>query len=152
MRITSKMMTGSIAENLYRQAEQILRSQKAVATGKRIQRVSDDPVGLGKVLAYRRSLANIEQYQQNVIRGKMRLEMNETVLDDVTGLLNSAVNVAVEASSGPLDIRPILAEEVRNLRLQLVQLANSKIGDTYLYAGHQTDVAPYSHQIEIAGG
>ena len=49
-------------------------------------------------------------------------------------------------------IRPILAEEVRNLRLQLVQLANSKIGDTYLYAGHQTDVAPYSHQIEIAGG
>ncbi|MEN8808096.1 MAG: flagellar hook-associated protein FlgL [Desulfobacterales bacterium] len=152
MRITSKMMTGSIAENLYRQAEQILRSQKAVATGKRIQRVSDDPVGLGKVLAYRRSLANIEQYQQNVIRGKMRLKMNETVLDDVTGLLNSAVNVAVEASSGPLDTRPILAEEVRNLRLQLVQLANSKIGDTYLYAGHQTDVAPYSHQIEIAGG
>ncbi|MGA9478389.1 MAG: flagellar hook-associated protein FlgL [Desulfobacterales bacterium] len=152
MRITSKMMTGNIAENLYRQAEQILKSQKAVATGKRIQRVSDDPVGMGKVLDYRRSLASIEQYQQNVARGKMRLEMNETVLDDATGLLNSAVNVAVEASSGPLDTRPILAEEVRNLRLQLVQLANSKIGDTYLYAGHQTDVAPYSHHIEIAGG
>jgi flagellar hook-associated protein 3 FlgL len=146
------MMTGNIAENLYRQAEQILKSQKAVATGKRIQRVSDDPVGMGKVLDYRRSLASIEQYQQNVARGKMRLEMNETVLDDATGLLNSAVNVAVEASSGPLDTRPILAEEVRNLRLQLVQLANSKIGDTYLYAGHQTDVAPYSHHIEIAGG
>jgi flagellar hook-associated protein 3 FlgL len=152
MRITSKMMTGNIAENLYRQAEQILKAQKAVATGKRIQRVSDDPVGLGKVLDYRRSLASIEQYQQNVIRGKMRLEMNETVLDDAAGLLNSAVNVAVEAASGPLDTRPILAEEVRNLRLQLVQLANSKIGDTYLYAGHQTDVAPYSHHIEIAGG
>jgi flagellar hook-associated protein 3 FlgL len=79
MRITSKMMTGNIAENLYRQAEQILKSQKAVATGKRIQRVSDDPVGLGKVLDYRRSLANIEQYQQNVIRGKMRLKMNGTL-------------------------------------------------------------------------
>jgi flagellar hook-associated protein 3 FlgL len=101
MRITSKMMTGSIAENLYRQAEQILKSQKAVATGKRIQRVSDDPVGMGKVLDYRRSLASIEQYQQNVAQGKMRLEMNETILEDVTGLLNSAVNVAVEASSWP---------------------------------------------------
>ena len=66
MRITSKMMTGSIAENLYRQAEQILRSQKAVATGKRIQRVSDDPVGLGKVLAYRRAADNILSLGQDI--------------------------------------------------------------------------------------
>ncbi|MGB8427453.1 MAG: flagellar hook-associated protein FlgL [Desulfobacterales bacterium] len=152
MRVTSNMMTGGIAENLYRQAEQLLKSQKTVATGKRIQRPSDDPAGMGRVLAYRRSLANIEQYQANVARGKMRLELNETVLDDVTGLLDRAVNVAVEASTGPLDTRPILAQEVKNLRLQLVQLANSKTGDAYLYAGHQTDTAPYSHHMEIAGG
>ncbi|MFO7686482.1 MAG: FlgD immunoglobulin-like domain containing protein [Desulfobacterales bacterium] len=152
MRITSKMMTGSITENLYRQAEQLLKSQKTVATGKRIQRASDDPVGLGKVLDYRRSLAGIEQYQQNVINGKMRLKTNETILDDGSALLNSAVNVAVNAASGPFDTRPTLAEEVRNLRRQLVQLANSKIGRNSLYAGHQTGVAPYSHRIEIAGG
>lgn len=152
MRVTSNMMTGGIAENLHRQAEQLLKSQKTVATGKRIQRASDDPAGMGEVLAYRRSLANIEQYQQNVARGKMRLELNETVLDDASGLLNSAARIAAEASTGPLDTRPVLAQEVQNLRLQLVQLANSKTGDTYLYAGHQTDAAPYSHRFEVAGG
>ena len=152
MRVTTRMMTTNVATNLFRQAEQILDAQKRVATGKRIQRISDDPVGMARVLDYRRSLATIEQYQQNVNRGKMRLELSETILNDASGLVNTAVNIAVEASTGPLDIRPVLADEVQNIRLQLSQLANSKLGDSHLYAGHKTDVAPYSHSIEISGG
>ena len=152
MRVTSRMMTTNVATNLFKQAEQILNAQKKVASGKRIQRISDDPVGMAKVLDYRRTLATIEQYQQNVDRGKMRLEMSETILNDASGLVNTAVNIAVEASTGPIDTRPVLAEEVKNLRLQLKQLANSKMGDSHLYAGHKTDIPPYSNSIEITGG
>ena len=152
MRITSQMMTNNVATNLFRQAEEILGAQKRVASGKRIQRISDDPVAMAKVLDYRRTLATIEQYQQNVERGKMRLEMSETILNDASGLINTAVNIAVEASTGPIDTRPVLADEVKNIRLQLKQLANSKLGDSHLYAGHKTDIAPYSHGIEITGG
>ena len=152
MRITSRMLTTNIATNLFKQAEQILSAQKKVATGKRIQRISDDPVGMAKVLDYRRTLATIEQYQQNVDRGKMRLEMSETILNDASGLVNTAVNIAVEASTGPIDTRPVLADEVKNIRLQLKQLANNKLGDSHLYAGHQTDIPPYSNSIAITGG
>jgi flagellin-like hook-associated protein FlgL len=31
-------------------------------------------------------------------------------------------------------------------------MANSKLGDSHLYAGHKTDIAPYSHSIEVTGG
>ncbi len=152
MRISSQMMTNNVATNLFRQAEEILGAQKRVASGKRIQRISDDPVAMAKVLDYRRTLATIEQYQQNVERGKMRLEMSETILNNASELVHSAFNIAVEASTGPIDTRPVLADEVQNIRLQLVQMANSKLGDSHLYAGHKTDIAPYSHGIEITGG
>ena len=152
MRISSKMMTTNVATNLFRQAGEILGAQKRVASGKRIQRISDDPVAMAKVLDYRRTLATIEQYQQNVDRGKMRLEMSETILNNASELVNSAFNIAVEAATGPLDTRPVLADEVQNIRLQLTQLANSKLGDSHLYAGHKTDIAPYSHSFEITGG
>jgi flagellar hook-associated protein 3 FlgL len=146
------MMVTNTATNLFKQAEQILNAQKKVATGKRIQRISDDPVGMAKVLDYRRALATIEQYQQNVDRGKMRLEMSETILNDASGLVDTAVNIAVEASTGPIDTRPVLANDVKNIRLQLKQLANNKIGDSHLYAGHKTDIPPYSNGIGITGG
>ena len=152
MRVTNRMLTTTTATNLFKQAEQILNAQKKVATGKRIQRISDDPVGMAKVLDYRRTLATIEQYQQNVDRGKMRLEMSETILNDASGLVDTAVNIAVEASTGPLDTRPVLANDVKNIRLQLKQLANNKIGDSHLYAGHKTDIPPYSNSIGITGG
>jgi flagellar hook-associated protein 3 FlgL len=145
-------MTSTVAANLFKQAEDILGAQKRVASGKRIQRISDDPVGMAKVLDYRRTLASIDQYRQNVERGKMRLEMSETILNDASGLVNLAVNIAVEASTGPIDTRPVLAGEVENIRLQLSQLANSKMEDAHLYAGHTTDVAPFAHAVEIAGG
>ncbi len=151
MRVTNKMMTDNITVNLSRQIQQLYEKQKMISSGKKIHRPSDDPVAAGKVLDYRKTLAAIEQYGHNITLGKTRLELSETVLDETYELLNSAINMATDEASGPLDTRPTTLAGIKTLRDQIVHLANSKLGDNYLYSGHQTDTVPFSHQIEING-
>jgi flagellar hook-associated protein 3 FlgL len=151
MRVTNKMMTDNITVNLSRQIQQLYEKQKMISSGKKIHRPSDDPVAAGKVLDYRKTLAAIEQYGHNITLGKTRLELSETVLDETYELLNSAINMATDEASGHLDTRPTTLAGIATLRDQIVHLANSKLGDNYLYSGHQTDTVPFSHHIEING-
>ena len=152
MRVTTGMLTANMAVNLFKQSEQRFRIQKKIATGKEINTISDDPAGMAKVHDYRKTIASLEQYKQNVTAGKMRLEISETILDEASSLLKDAVNIAVDASAGTLDTRPIAADHIKNIHEQLQQMANSKLGNDYLYAGHQTDKAPFAHLFEISGG
>ena len=151
MRVTNKMMTDNIAVNLSKQLQRLYEKQKMVSSGKKIHDTSDDPIAAGKVLDYRKTLASIEQYRHNISLGKTRLELSETVLDETYEQLNTAINLATDEASGNLDTRPTTLEEIIALRDQIVHMANSKLGDTYLYSGHQTDMVPFSHQAEING-
>jgi len=151
MRVTNKMMTDNMAVNLSRQIQQLYEKQKMISSGKKIHSPSDDPIAAGKVLDYRKTLASIEQYQHNITLGKTRLELGETVLDEAYEQLNTAINLATDEASGHLDTRPTTLEEIKALREQIAHLANSKLGDNYLYSGHQTDTVPFSHRIKING-
>jgi flagellin-like hook-associated protein FlgL len=45
MRITNKMMIDNVAVNLSKQTQQLFEKQKMIATGKRINRISDGHPG-----------------------------------------------------------------------------------------------------------
>ena len=70
MRITHNMMRNSMILHLQRQSEQLFNVQTKIATQKRLNKPSDDPVGMGQVLDYRTKLAVIDQYQNNIEKGK----------------------------------------------------------------------------------
>nr|NIW49942.1 flagellar biosynthesis protein FlgL [Gammaproteobacteria bacterium] len=62
MRVTNNTMIQSIVRYLTRQNEAIFDRQNIIASGKKINKPSDDPLGMGRVLSYRQSIATIEQY------------------------------------------------------------------------------------------
>ena len=103
MRVTTKMMTDTVMGKLFRQSEQLLQTQKKIATGKKVQRSSDDPVVMGKILDYRRTLTSTAQYLDNIKLGKTRLDYSETILNQMTLLVNEGQNIAVNESGGTLD-------------------------------------------------
>lgn len=147
MRVTNKMMTDNVSANLFKQANRLLNAQEVVATEKIINRPSDDPIGMGKVLDYRKTISSIDQYQRNVTQGKMWVEHTEVVLDEVNDLLRQAKEIAIVQSEGTSerDDRATAAEQVKNIYDQVMQLANTKLGDRYMFAGHQTATAPFTH-------
>ena len=77
-----------------------------VSSGKRINRLSDDPVGLVTVLDLRSSLANIEQLGRNINTGRSWLNMAESAMSQIEDVLTQGKVLTVEMSSanrGPAD-------------------------------------------------
>ena len=144
MRVTNRLIADTIMNNLYKSSQQLLKLQEIVSSQKRINRPSDDPIGMGKILDYRKILSSIDQYSTNITRGKMHTELTESTLQAIDDFLLEAREIAVEQSSGTLETRAIAAQEVKNIYDQILQLANTKSGDTYIFAGHQTATAPFS--------
>ncbi|WDN90005.1 flagellar hook-associated protein 3 FlgL [Desulfosarcina sp. BuS5] len=140
MRVSSNAVYNTIIGNLSRNSERLLKAQVKVATEKRVNKPSDDPVGMGKVLDYRKRLASIDQYQGNIAKGKARIQMTETTLDMVSNLLTDAKNIAMDQSTGSVESsdRAIAAEQIASIREQVLQLANTRLGGEYIFAGHET--------------
>lgn len=140
MRINAKIMAAHIKQNLAKQSEQLVRTQLKLATGKRINKPSDDPVGIGKVLDYRTTQKTIGQYRENILDALTRVAFTETVLGQVSDLVESAKKIAINPNA---DDKTALAQEIANIRQQALGLANSKYGADYLFGGHLSDTAPF---------
>jgi flagellar hook-associated protein 3 FlgL len=144
MRVTNTMMTNSILRYLSAQNEALFERQNVIASQRRINKPSDDPLGITKIMDHRTTIATVEQYQKNIERGKTRLDITELTLDLVDDLLQVVRGIAQDQSDGTSQSRQLLAEEVKNLFDQILDLANYEFNNNYMFAGHQTDTAPFS--------
>jgi len=148
MRLTNRLMADTVLNSLYKNTQQLLKLQEMVSSQKRINRPSDDPIGMRKILDYRKVLSSIDQYNTNITHGKTQIDLTESCLEAIDDLVLKARRIAVEQSAGELENRPTAAQEVKNIYDQILQLANTKLGDTYILSGHQTDTAPFSRDAD----
>jgi flagellar hook-associated protein 3 FlgL len=140
MRINARIMADHIKANLNKQSRLMMDSQVKLATGKRINSLSDDSEGIGKVLGYRTTLSTIDQYKQNITNGITRIEYTDTILGHINELISDARNIASNASA---DNREALAQEVGSIRDQIMSLVNSKYQGNYIFSGDLTDTASF---------
>ena len=145
MRVTEQLIANSVTANFFTNTRRLFAAQKLVGSGKRINKPSDDPAGMGKVLDYRRVLSSVEQYTRNINKARSHLALTESVLGSVDTLLIGAKEIASQQSTGTASpqTRTIAADKIRGIRDQVLQLANTKSGNTYLFSGHKTDSAPF---------
>ncbi|OQY15932.1 MAG: flagellar hook-associated protein 3 [Desulfobacterium sp. 4572_20] len=148
MRLTNRLMADTVLNSLYKNTQQLLKLQEMVSSQKRINRPSDDPIGMRKILDYRKVLSSIDQYNTNITHGNTQIDLTESCLEAIDDLVLKARRIAVEQSAGELENRPTAAQEVKNIYDQILQLANTKLGDTYILSGHQTDTAPFSRDAD----
>ena len=152
MRVTNSMMSNTITRYLMRQSEAIYKVQEQISTQKKINRPSDDPTGMRKVLDYRNKIATVEQYLDNIDRGTTRLETTEITLDVIDDLIGVVREVSQQQGRGTTESRRFAADQVRDLYDQVVELANFKNGQNYMFSGHKTDRPAFGHLVEISGG
>ena len=152
MRVTNNMMSNTMTRYLMRQSEGIFKVQEQISTQRKINRSSDDPAGMRKILDYRSQIATVDQYFTNIERGTTRLELTEITLDAIDDFIGVTRAISQQQAGGTPQDRAFAADQVRDLYDQIVQLANSKSGNNYMFSGHQTDTPAYGHVIEISGG
>jgi flagellar hook-associated protein 3 len=143
VRVTNKQLLNVISRSVVTSSEQLMKAQERVASTKLINRPSDDPVGMNKVLDYRKKIASIDQYIRNIASVKIRVETTATHLEEVHELLSDAKNIATIQSSGDDSERAAAAREVGNIYAQIRDIANTKLGGSYIFGGYDTDTLPF---------
>ena len=146
MRVTNKLMADTVTGNLFKNIDQFLKTQNILSSGKRINKPSDDPIGMGKVLDYRKTICAIDQYDRNIAHGESWLDLTDSTLNAVGDSLIRAKELALSQANATAnaDTMKAVAEEVKNIYDHLLQLANTKLGNSYIFAGHKTDAPPFS--------
>ena len=145
MRVSNRQMVNIVKSDLFRNAAQLLKAEEKVATRKLINRPSDDPIGMGKVLDYRKTLSSIDQYNNNIVSAKNRTEFTDTLLENLYDLLGQAKQISTEHSN-ELDpeLRQGAAQQVEGIYDQVLAIANTRYNGNYLFAGHKTDTQPFT--------
>ena len=146
MRVSNNLMANTITGNISKNSERLLMAQIRVSTQKLINKPSDDPVGIGKVLDYRKTVSSIEQYKNNIAHAKTRIEVGETALGLIDELLIDAKNIAMNQSIGSNESpdRAIAAEQIKEIREQILQLINTNLRGNYIFAGQQSNKPAFS--------
>lgn len=144
MRVTNKQMLSLITRSVATSSELLLKAQERVASRKLINRPSDDPIGMVRVLDYRRKLSSIDQYIRNIASTRVRIESTVIYLEKVHGLLSDAKSIAINQPSQDDALgRETAAREVGKIYDWIRDLANSRLGGKYIFAGHDTDTIPF---------
>ncbi|MCG7379568.1 flagellar hook-associated protein FlgL [Paenibacillus sp. ACRSA] len=145
MRITNNMLSSQLLLNLNRNAQQMNNTQTQLATGRKINKPSDDPVGITYSLRYRAELSSNEQYQKNVDSAISWLEFNDTVMNQAGNVVQRLRELVVQGSTGtnPQSALDSINEEVKQLNEQLIDISNSKLNGKYIFNGETYDVKPY---------
>ncbi len=146
MRVANKTIYDMTTFRLRNITEELQKANEVVATGKRINSLSDDPVGLTQVLNIKSSLSNIEQIGRNIDLGKSWLATSESSLAQAQNLLSDTKTLCVQMATETMgaDQRLNAAEVVQNSLDEIVSLANTGIGGRYVFAGSKTDAAAFS--------
>ena len=150
MRVTLNTMTESLVRYLNTQNEALYDRQTIIASQKRINKPSDDPIAMGKILDYRQTQSTIDQYQANIRSGMTRLDFTETTLSLVDDLLQIVRSIGQTEADGTTESRQWAADEVKMLYEQILDLANSKLNNNYIFSGYQTKTAPFSRDDSLA--
>ena len=145
MRVTNRSIFESIKYNLGTISDELNKANEIASTGKRINKLSDDPVGLTQSLSIQSSLANIEQMQRNIDYGQSWLNSSESALTSVSNILSDTKALCVQMASGTVgaDQRAAAAENVQNNLDEIVSLANTNVNGSYIFAGSKTDTVPF---------
>ena len=112
------------------------QTQEQLATGKRLRRPSDDPIGMNRALELRASLRARQQEGRNATDGKMWMDLADSKLQNVVGQLQRARELSVRgATFVSSNEREAIAQEIGHLRDDIVALANSRHQGRGLFSG-----------------
>lgn len=153
MRVANRYIFESVKYNLGSISEELSKANEIATTGKRINSLSDDPVGLTQSLTIQSDLAGIEQMGRNIDYGNSWLSASESALTSVEDILSDTKALCVQMASGTIgaDQRSAAAETVQNNLDEIVSLANTNVAGNYIFSGMKTDTIPFDQYGNYSG-
>lgn len=144
MRITAQMIVDSAIKQMEANRRRFLEIQEKVSSNRSFTRPSQDPLGVAKAMEINSLLDRLDQHDKSVDSATAFLDENERALNAAYDLVTEAWEISLSnASTGDAQGRQIAANQVSLLRDQLLNQANAKIGNKYVFGGYETGSQPF---------
>ncbi len=154
MRVTPGMTADNALYNLQQGRAKLDQLEEQIASGLNVNRPSDDPITTKQILDLQNKLDSGTQYQSNITKGNIWLNLTSTALESMSEIINQARKLAGTITSGSDDqtVRANVASQLDELKKQLVDMGNTQSGDQYIFAGFKNDSPPFSTSSNNYGG
>ena len=142
IRVTQSSMYNTMVGQMQKSLSAYMESNEQGSTQKKINRPSDDPAGMYRVLMTRDDISATKQYQSNCDTAKGWLELADSVLG--TQLSNTIISLKSrmeQAATGTTaDQRKLIAEEAREIFGQILNLSNTQFNGKSIFGGQRYDL------------
>lgn len=147
MRVTQSMLTRNLLSSLNSAKESLNTLNNNIASGKRLDRASDDPGQFIAASRFKLAIGRNAQYLRNITNGTMWTDATSDRLNDLYNKLSEIKDRAIQGSDDGVDsdTRAALAEEVDGLLQEMISIANSRQMDSYIFGGTGTQTEPFQY-------
>ncbi len=132
---------------------ELTRKTLEIATGKRIQNLSDDPVATYNVLQLKKDIAQLSQFSRNRLFADVNLTYIDGVLSKMSDKVKFLYTKAVQAKNQihTADNLKALSSEFREAIDFLLVRANEKVGENYIFSGSALTTKPFTDTFTYQG-
>ncbi len=145
MKTTQTTVYRSLQNQIFKTQNSLIELRMAAASGKRINKPSDDPSAIRPVLNARGQIQKCDRYLRTMGSASDRLNILDANLAQVGNLMIRAQETTIAAgngSAGPEDLRNYAAA-IGHIRDELFALANANVDGKYLFSGFAEDTPPF---------
>lgn len=146
MRISTESIYRRFLGGLQSATRRMVGAQEQVASGRRVLRPSDDPTAAARVLTLQRELADAERLRESSSFARTFVDAATGALEEGSSLLAEARAIVIQGMNGTLDdeSRRALGQRIELLRQQMLDIANRKSADRFLFSGTETGSQPWA--------
>ena len=139
-RVTSNSLASSILGANQQTLARLATYQLQLATNKKLNQISDDPVAAKQSLRFRAEGMQVQKYLDNIDKSTSFMSATDQSLSEMTSLMDEAKSLAVQGANGTQDAasRKTIASGVDSLLSRLVDLANTVHDGRFLFGGTTT--------------
>ena len=126
-----------------------------VATGRRVNKPSDDPSASAQVIINHDLSSQVDSFQSTSSSISGQQQTADSTLSSVVTALQRAISLGVQgANSGTLSDanRLAVADELQGVKNELISLANVAYQGRFIFSGTEQGAAPYVVDSNVASG
>jgi len=146
MRVATSMMYSFIRNSLADITRDLNSASETVITGKRLNTLSDDPMGMIRAAGIKSTLSGLKQMDRSISLGNSWLTTSESALTQAQDLISESKTLALQMANAPINSenREDAAVMVQHITEQMMALANTRVEDRYIFSGNHTDIPSFA--------
>ena len=151
MRVSNKLFNEQQVRAFQSLRSDMQGIQEKIASGNKINRASDDPMGAVNLSAAREQRTLIEQFSKNSDLANMRLDLSDKTLDEMTTVLTRMTELTATAGNGVYDGfgHQAILNELKQLSEVALGLANTSDSmGRPLFAGRSSVDVPFTRNVD----